>query len=324
MNQAQSLAIVTPVLNDWDSFSDLVDDVSSQEELAHLDIVIVAVDDGSTKIDPPPSNKLTGPVREIVIVELSANQGHQRAIALGLAYVHEELNPDMVVAMDSDGEDVPKDIGSMIKRSQESPGNLIVAKRVKRSENIIFKAFYGVYKLIFQMLTGKAISFGNFSLIPANRLPNLLFNSGIWNNFAATILKSRIPIDFVPTHRGKRYHGQSKMNFTSLMIHGFSAISVFTDVVIGRIILGLASISALFVLMILAVVYTKFFTTTFIPGYATSVILSLVTVLVLTLFVGFLLILSLLAARETQSAIPTDLFKKLVRRVRKISSAHQG
>lgn len=320
MSTYKTMAIVTPVLNDWASFAMLVKDIAKQDSLAAYDITVVAVDDGSAVIEPPPPSSLTGPVKRVIIVELNANQGHQRAIALGLAHVHQTLKPDVVIAMDSDGEDVPSDIGSMMDLSAEKPGTLIVAQRAKRSENIIFKTFYGVYKLAFRLLTGKLISFGNFSLIPADRVPNLIFNSGIWNNFAATMLKSRVPIDFVPTHRGTRYQGESKMNFTSLMIHGFSAISVFTDVVIGRIILGLVGTSVLAALLVCLVVFMKFFTTAFVPGYATNVILFVLTVLALTLFTGFLLVLSLLAGRDKQSALPTDLFGKLVRQIRQIDA----
>ncbi len=312
----RTLAIVTPVLNDWASLADLVRDLALQPALADRAVTIVAVDDGSTEVDPPGPDCLTGPVHEIHIVELNANHGHQRAIALGLAYVEQNLPVDLVVVMDSDGEDVPGDVGAMLACEEARPGSLIVARRAKRSENLVFKIGYGIYKWVFYTLTGKPISFGNFSLIPRRRLPNVVYNSGIWNNYAATLLKSRIPIEFVPTHRGKRYHGQSSMNFTSLMLHGFSAISVFTDVVIGRIIIGLVGASLLAAALILAVIFMRFFTDAFVPGYATYVILSGVTVLVLTQFTGFLLILSLLAGRDRESAVPAVLLQDQLREVR--------
>ena len=315
----RTLAIVTPVLNDWASLAELVREIALQPTLAEKAITIVAIDDGSAEIDPPAQDCLTGPIHEIHIVQLNANHGHQRAIALGLAYVEQNLQPDLVVVMDSDGEDVPADIGAMLAREETMPGSLIVARRVKRSENLIFKMGYGVYKWVFKTLTGKPISFGNFSLIPGRRLPNIIYNSGIWNNYAATLLKSRILIEFVPTHRGKRYHGQSSMNFTSLMLHGFSAISVFTDVVIGRIIIGLLGGSLLAAALILTVVFLRLFTDVFVPGYATYVILAVVTILVLTLFTGFLLVLSLLAGRDRESAIPSKMLSAMVRKVNKLS-----
>lgn len=315
----RTLAIVTPVLNDWVSLAELIRDIARQPALAEVSIAIVAVDDGSTEVDPPGPDCLTGSVHEIHIVELNANHGHQRAIALGLAYVEQNLPADLVVVMDSDGEDVPGDIGAMLASEEERPGSLIVARRTKRSENLVFKIGYGIYKWVFYTLTGKPISFGNFSLIPRRRLPNVVFNSGIWNNYAATLLKSRVPIEFVSTHRGKRHNGQSSMNFTSLMLHGFSAISVFTDVVIGRIIIGLVILTLISAALTSAVVFLRLFTNVFIPGYATTVILAVVTMLVVTLFTGFLLILSLLAGRDRESAIPSRMLSYMVRKVHKQS-----
>ncbi|MFN3609362.1 MAG: glycosyltransferase [Hyphomonas sp.] len=313
--QPTSIAIVTPVLNDWESFSQLVRHIAGLEALRGASVTIVAVDDGSTEIAAPPRAMLTDCVEQIHIIKLKANQGHQRAIVLGLAYVEKELSPDRIVVMDSDGEDRPEVIPALLAESAQNPGAIIVAQRKKRSEGLIFRAGYQVYKFAFRYLTGKPISFGNFSLIPANRLPNVIYNSGIWNNFAATLLKSRLPIRFVPTERGLRYHGSSKMNVTSLMIHGFSAISVFTDVVIGRIISLLTLAVAATAVGISVVVYLKFFGGVFVPGYATTVILFMVTVLALCLFNGFLLILSLLATRESSSAVPSDLLDTLIQDV---------
>lgn len=316
-----SIAIVTPVLNDWESFSQLVRHIAGLEALQGASVTIVAVDDGSTQIDVPPQSAFGACVEQIHILKLKANQGHQRAIVLGLAYVEKELSPDRIVVMDSDGEDRPEVIPALLAESAQNPGAIIVAQRKKRSEGIIFRSGYQVYKFAFRYLTGKPISFGNFSLIPADRLPNVIYNSGIWNNFAATLLKSRLPIRFVPTERGLRYHGSSKMNVTSLMIHGFSAISVFTDVVIGRIISLLTMAVAATAVGIGIVVYLKFFGGVFVPGYATTVILFMVTLLGLCLFNGFLLILSLLATREASSAIPSQMLDTLIRDVSVLNRA---
>jgi hypothetical protein len=51
------------------------------------------------------------------------------------------------------------------------------------------------------------------------------------------MIKSKIPIRYVPTVRGVRYAGQSKMNFTNLVLHGLGAISVFSENVFVRILL---------------------------------------------------------------------------------------
>jgi hypothetical protein len=205
---------------------------------------------------------------------------------------------DFALVMDSDGEDRPIDAARLIEVHERNPDDIVVAQRGRRSEGITFRLFYQFYKFLFRMLTGKAISFGNFSLVPSSRMNNVLYNPGIWNNFAATLLRCRVPIQFVTTSRGNRYFGSSKMNFTSLMLHGMSAVSVFGDIVTGRIILGLVLLTGVFVLGVGAMFYLKYATQILVPGYATNVILFLSTILINAMTVGFLSILTLLSSRS--------------------------
>ena len=67
--------------------------------------------------------------------------------------------------------------------SLEEPDKIIFAERNKRTENLLFRSFYVIYKMLFKLLTGKVITFGNFSLVPQNRLQNLVRVSEIWNNY---------------------------------------------------------------------------------------------------------------------------------------------
>lgn len=309
------LLIVTPVLNDWACLRVLVSTIAEQPDLAGYAISILAVDDGSTHVEVLDPSFIKGPVREIEILKLRANVGHQRAIALGLAHARKHASFDVVVVMDSDGEDRPEDIGLLLCAHEANPGHIIVARRAQRSEGVIFRTFYQSYKFLFRRLTGKSISFGNFSLIPCARVDNVVHSPGVWNNFAATLLRCRIPIQFVPTKRGTRYHGVSTMSFTTLMLHGMSAISVFSDIVIGRIIVALVLGSLLFVAGVGAIIYLRYATNVLVPGYATTVILILSSILINALTIGFLSILTLLASRSQVSVHPTQLVDMMVDRV---------
>ena len=164
--------------------------------------------------------------QQVQIVRLYRNLGHQRAIAIGLSYIAKEVSCEKVIVMDADGEDAPKDINALVAASEQSPDRIVFAQRTKRQESFTFRFFYGIYKFIFRQLTGKVITFGNFSLIPQRRLQNLVRVSEIWNNFPGGIIRSRIPYVAIPTERGKRLAGESKMNFVSLVLHGLSTISV--------------------------------------------------------------------------------------------------
>lgn len=311
---AQAPIVLIPVLDDWESLKVLISRLDAQDLGAGRKVNVVVVDDGSRSVPNMEVSTLTGIISSITIVSLKANQGHQRALALGLAYIYRNMSPEFVIVMDSDGEDRPEEVPRLVEEYDRKPDHIIVAKRLRRSEGFIFRLFYQIYKLLFMSFTGKPISFGNFSLIPQARLQNVIFNSGVWNNLAATVLKSRVPIAFVPTNRGARYHGKSTMNFTSLMIHGFSAMAIFSDVVIGRIIFFLTFMAIFVSAAVVSVLIIKLGTDIFVPGYATTIILFLGTFLALSLLTGFLMILTLLSRREQPSALPSQLVEELVSR----------
>lgn len=301
---AENIVIVMPVLDDWDSMSALIADCEAVSAAHNYAFTYLAVDDGSreTLSDDFASGA------NLHVLRLKANQGHQRAIALGLAYAETAFkNTDGYIVMDSDGEDRPQDIPALIEAAAQNAGHIAVAGRAQRSESLAFRLFYQLYKFVFWLLTGRAISFGNFCYLPTARLDAVLYSPTVWNNFASTVLRSRAPICFVPTQRGKRYFGRSKMNFTGLILHGLSAISVYSDIVVGRVITIILGFAAVIIPSILIVIAVRLFTDIFIMGFATNVILFLATILFNAAFIGFVIILLLLNARTLKSAIPAEL-----------------
>lgn len=276
--------------------------------------VFVVGDDGSTEPFAPAGSELPAGAR-LEVVRLHSNQGHQRAIALALAHVERSLEVDAVLIMDSDGEDQPADAMRLLGQAAATPGTVICARRAKRSEGLLFRVFYALYLSIFKMMTGVRISFGNFMLIPQTHLSKVLYSGGIWNHLAASVLRSRVPIQYVSTNRGARYSGESHMNFVGLVVHGISAISVFSEVVIARIVIFLTMLLGALGLGILVTLAIKFQGGVFIPGYATNVILFMTNMIITSLFVGFALVLMLLNNRVMASSLPTKLFDDLVARV---------
>src|SRR5262249_41744968 len=153
------------------------------------------VDDGSTV--PPDATFCTAAHRSlgrIDLVRLRRNLGHQRAIAIGLAYVEARVACAALVIMDGDGEDDPGDGPVLIRRCREEGFEKIVfAERTRRSESLAFRGFYGLYKIVHVLLTGIRVRVGNFSVVPRARLESLVAVSELWNHYAAAAFKSRQP-----------------------------------------------------------------------------------------------------------------------------------
>lgn len=293
MKNLKKVYCLTPIYNDWDSFSCLVHAINKlQQKYSHLyNFFIVAVNDGSTdEIEFNFTNSLV----EIFLLNLKVNVGHQRAIAIGLQYVYNEIEQvNFLVVLDGDGEDKPEDITLLLNKVLENNSRKIVfAKRKKRQESLSFKFGYFIYKQVFHFFTGQKISFGNFCAIPNNLLESVVVQENIWNHFSGGIIQSKIPYDMVFIDRGKRYNGKSKMNFNNLVLHGLSSISVYFDYLSLKIlkssVLGIiiCSISIGYIL------YKKLFTNNAIPGWASSLIL-IITGIILQLFLVTLVVLLL-------------------------------
>lgn len=300
------LAVVTPVLDDWDSFATLVQRIAHHSETYVDSIEIVAVDDGSIDGFDPSAIVLPddGCVSAIRVVHLALNLGHQRAIAAGLVTVSMRKDLDGVIVMDSDGEDRPEEIPLLLAASRAAPDHVILAHRARRSEPAIFRTGYGAYKFLFRLLTGRGISFGNFSLLPIAAVRRLVHMPELWNNLPAAIMRSRLAFTRVDTMRGKRYAGRPKMNFAGLVIHGLSAMSVYTDLIFVRVLLGAAAVSLVAFLAICGVLTIRLGTSLAIPGWATTVFGDLVIILLQAMLMIVATTLMVLAGRSARPIVP--------------------
>jgi polyisoprenyl-phosphate glycosyltransferase len=316
------IAIVTPVLDDWQSFRVLVEQIARHvaPELDWLEIV--AVDDGS--VDGFDLSAVTSHMDDCVdairVVDLALNLGHQRAIAVGLVSLASRTDLDGVVVMDCDGEDRPVEIPLLLSAARASPDHIVLAQRSRRSESIIFRMGYEAYRFFFRVLTGRAISFGNFSVLPIAALRRLVHMPELWNNLPAAIMRSRLRFTQVPTVRGTRYAGRSKMNFSALVMHGLSAMSVYTDLIFVRVLLVASGVSVLSVAAICVVLAIRLGTSLAIPGWATTVLGDLIIILFQAILMIVAISLMVLAGRSARPIVPIVDSDVYVRNVSELAS----
>src|SRR5207244_3968582 len=216
--------------------------------------------------------------------------------AMGLGYVEENVPCEGVILMDSDGEDDPRDVPRLLEKyRQESGQKIIFAERTKRSESWMFQVFYFLFKLLHYVLTSRELRVGNFSVIPAARLASLVVVSETWNHYAAAVYKSRQPLALVPTQRGQRLGGRSQMNFTNLVIHGLSAISVYGDTIGVRLLVATSLFIGLALAGLVCVGAVRLLTDLAIPDCATftagTLLVILFQAIMLSLIFRFIILL---------------------------------
>jgi len=304
-----TLIVVTPVFEDTEASSILFSELAKS---CGTDIHVVAVDDGSVRQPLALDGMQVAGVHGTVI-KLKRNVGHQRAIAVGLAYVAEHFSEiDRVVVMDSDGEDLPETIDGLLNDLDTAEVDVVVAQRKSRVETLRFKAFYVVYKWLFKLLTGRKISFGNFMAMTGPAVRRLSSMGELATHVAGTVLVSRLRWRTCALDRGPRYAGKSKMNFVGLALHGFKGLMIFAEDVLVRVGIACAGVAALSLVGVTAAVVLKAI------GYATPGWFSVALGLLLLVFLqtGAITLMTLMLTGITRSStvLPLD-YRSLVEKV---------
>ncbi len=234
------IIILTPVYNDWQSVYKLIEEINNLSLNQEFEISVYIFNDYSNHDRPDFEKKLEN-INSIKIFNMKKNQGHARCIATGLKYIFEKDNFDYVIPMDGDGEDRPEEIESFLNQIKKSQDKAIVGDRVKRSESKVFKICYQLHKFITLIFTSKSIKFGNFSCLPRLVVEKMINEKATWNSFSGSLKKIQNDLISIPSIRGHRYFGPSKMSFINLIKHSLSIISVFRKTFLIR--------SALFIII---------------------------------------------------------------------------
>ena len=225
--------IIIPVYNDWESLKKLLNQIDETiKEYDFLEVQCIIVNDASNLKEP----KIIKPknIKFIKIMNMKENRGHARCNAFGIRYAFQNEEFDYLILMDGDGEDRPIEIKSFIDKIQNEPDKSVVAKRVKRSEGLIFQNLYTLHKLITLIFTGKKINFGNYSCLTKMDVEKIFSKASLWSSYSGTIKKYIKNYNEINSSRGLRYFGPSKMSLINLIIHSFSIIAVFRYQVLFR------------------------------------------------------------------------------------------
>ncbi len=294
------LLVVLPLYDDWECLPRLADELVVNVGSLVTSLELLIIDDASSKA--PPSGlmeRLSNRIGPVTRLRLARNMGHQRAIAVGIASVSTREDIDAVLVMDADGEDDPQQLPKLLDRFfSEGSRKVVFARRGRRWEGTSFRLFYWLYRGLHRIATGRSISVGNHCVIPRAELHRLALTAELWTHFSAGLIRSKVDWTTVDLPRGKRYFGESKMGFQGLVMHGLSAISVYSDLMGIRALILTAILSVLLTAGIIAVIAIKFFTELAIPGWA-SMLTGLFVVILIQMVMSSLLFAFLVLGRRS-------------------------
>jgi hypothetical protein len=233
------IKILIPNYNDWQSVFKLLENIDLVIAGLKEEVSVLIVNDASTEQRPEISLNLNN-LKSIQVINMKENRGHARCNAAGLKYINEREDVDYVIPMDGDGEDRPEEIRPLIEKAKEYPDTVITANRIKRSEGLLFKFCYLIHKYLTFVFTGQSIKFGNYTCLTKSAVDKMSKEAATWSSFSGSLSKVVKDRRSVPSIRGSRYFGPSKMSFINLLKHSLSIVAVYKFTALIRSIIFLA------------------------------------------------------------------------------------
>ena len=300
------LVVLMPVYDDWEAARLLLAELDRELALVGRVADVIVVDDGSISPRPRGFGASSGSaVRRVEVLRLRRNLGHQRALAVGLCFVHARLPECDVVVMDADGEDRASDVPRLLEAFERtSRTRAVFGRRLRRSEGLVFSAFYRLYRLLHRLLTGLPVEVGNFSVVSPDLLSRLVVASELWNHYAASVVKLRLPRDLLDVSRGDRLAGSSKMSFVSLAVHGLGAMSVFAERIGARLLVGASAASGLLGLAVVGLALAPLFADLDFPPWALVAVGVLVILASQLGMAALIFVFMVLQGRASASFVP--------------------
>jgi len=266
----RKIKILIPIYNDWQSAFQLIKNINSEVSTLEGEFSVIIVNDGSTESRSEFLPDLSN-LKSIQVINMKKNKGHARCNAVGLKYINEKEEFDYVIPMDGDGEDRPEELSLLIEKIKEYPDTVVTANRVKRSEGFIFKFCYLAHKYLTLVFTGQTIKYGNYTCLPKSAVNAMINEPATWSSFSGSLAKTVKDKKSIPSERGTRYFGPSKMSFINLLKHSLSIIAVFKTTLLIR--------SILFLIAYLFLIIGKISVITLIPVIGVIIMMFLVIIL---------------------------------------------
>jgi hypothetical protein len=222
----KKFTILIPIYNDWESLRKLLNNINDNiKNIPNTRFNCVIINDSSTINSP--EIKIPSDINSIKIINMNKNRGHARCNAFGIKYLSKNSDLDYVILMDGDGEDRPEELKFLVDKILSEPDISVVAKRVKRSESLLFQLLYCIHKYLTLLTTGKLINFGNYSCLTKTDLEVLSTKASLWSSFSGSFKMYVKKYNEINSSRGMRYYGPSQMSLFKLIVHSLSIIAVF-------------------------------------------------------------------------------------------------
>lgn len=261
------LSVVIPCYNEEESIRELhrrVKGVCDTAPVASYEIILV--NDGSYDQTPEIMRELVKTDKNLVIIDLSRNHGHQLALTAGLFHARGEH----ILVLDADLQDPPELLMPMLERAKAGV-DVVYGKRDQRDGETAFKRFSAslFYRLLSYLSdTNIPRDVGDFRLISRRVLEQFKAMPEQHRFVRGMIAWVGFTQEAYSYERAPRFAGVTKYPFHKLVAFAFDAISSFSirplrvSLLFALFGVGLAGLLALYAL------YAHFTQSALVTGWA--------------------------------------------------------
>ena len=264
------ISVIVPVLNEENNIPILYKRIKKNLDSFRYEIIFV--NDGSTDQSQIIIEGLIVNDKNVKLVNLSRNFGHQIAISCGIDYAQ----GDAAVIIDADLQDPPEVIPAMIEKWQKGFDVVYAVRKAREGESILKKLTASIFYRLMRVLSGTKIPLdtGDFRLI-SKKVILVLRRTREYQRFMRGLVSwvgfSQVGIEFT---RDKRFSGKTKYPLFSMIKFALDGILSFSLIPLRIVsIMGIVTVAILLLLIFYSLYRTMIGQT--VPGWASTTIIIL-------------------------------------------------
>jgi len=283
------IEFVVPLFNERESLMRLhrqLQEVSLSREYTRR---YIYVNDGSTDDSQRLLAELAAADKDVTVIELSRNFGHQAALSAGL----DAATGDIVISLDGDGQHPPSLIPEMLKL-HEGGCDIVQARRMDERKSAGFikrlcsRAFYRILSSVGEVEIAEGSS--DFRLLSRRALDALRRLPEYHRFFRGMVVWIGFPTAVIPYEPAMRMEGESKYTYRKMLHLAADGLFSFSlmPLRIG-LLLGLGFILAAAVeLFYVAYFWLSGFRELLVPGWSSLILILTVSSAINMILIGIL------------------------------------
>lgn len=270
MNKKTTISVILPVYNEQENIRAIHRRVAKTLTKYGHPFEIIFINDGSHDKTEARVRKLMEEHAYVKLLNFTRNYGHQAAVTAGLDY----CTGDYIAVLDADLQDPPEVLPKFFKKLEEGY-SVVYAIRTKRKEGFFKKIAYGAFYRLLKSVANIDIPLdsGDFCVMK-KRVVQTMKKMPERNRFIRGIRSwvgfKQIGLSY---ERKERHKGESKYTFRKLLQLATDGILSFSYIPLRLMTVGGLLAFFISIIGVFVALYLRLFTKTFVPGFATTIIL---------------------------------------------------